>query len=100
MASEFRLRDAWKAEAVGTIYVIFNITYYCLAPLGEKLIYYILDWGRKPLVAVAYSALTLFVLVPVFTALHYGIYRSVDMVPLPETLVFFPTCALLVSVFA
>lgn len=75
VASEFRLRDAWKAELVGTVYIIFNITYYCLAPPGEKLIYYVLDWGRSPLVAVAYSALTLLVLVPGFTVLHYGIFR-------------------------
>ena len=75
VASEFRLRDAWKAETVGTLYVIFNITYYCLAPPGEKLIYDILDWGRRPWKAVGYAALTLFVLIPLFTALHYGIYR-------------------------
>lgn len=57
------------------MYLVFNITYYCLAPPGEKLIYYILDWERAPLAAVGYSALTLFVLIPVFAAFHCGIYR-------------------------
>jgi len=75
VASRYHLRDMWKPAAVGTMYLVFNITYYYTAPLGEKLIYYILDWGRDPWEAVAYSVLTVFVLVPLFGTFHYGVFR-------------------------
>ncbi|CAM9518824.1 unnamed protein product [Laminaria digitata] len=75
VASRFRFRDLWKAELFAMAYLIFNISYYYIEPSGSKLIYYILDWGRNPGVAVAYSLGTLLVLIPLFALVHYGLFR-------------------------
>lgn len=75
IATRFRLRDAWMTELFSLVYVIFNIAYYFSAPRGEKIIYYILDWGRKPGLACAYTLVTLLVLVPLFDLVHYGLFR-------------------------
>lgn len=57
------------------IYLTFNICHYYIAPDGSKLIYSILDWARDPVEAVAYSLGTLFVLIPLFAFVHYGLFR-------------------------
>lgn len=75
VASRFRFRDLWKAELFAMAYLIFNISYYYIEPYGSKLIYYILDWGRNPGLAVAYSLGTLLVLIPLFALVHYGLFR-------------------------
>lgn len=62
-------------ELFAVVYLTFNISYYFCAPYGQKLIYSILDWERDTLLAVTYAALTLFVLIPLFDLLHYGIFR-------------------------
>lgn len=75
VASPFRIRDLWKTEAFAMIYLTFNICHYYIAPDGSKLIYSILDWARDPVEAVAYSLGTLFVLIPLFAFVHYGLFR-------------------------
>lgn len=62
-------------EVFALAYLTFNISYYYIEPTGSKLIYYILDWGRRPGVAVAYTLATLLVLIPFFAFVHYGLFR-------------------------
>lgn len=75
VASPFRVRDLWKTEVFSLTYLAFNISIYYIEPDGSKLIYSILDWGRDPGLAVAYSLVTLLVLIPFFALVHYGLFR-------------------------
>ncbi|CAM9103900.1 unnamed protein product [Pylaiella littoralis] len=75
VATRFRLRDLWKSVVVALAYLAFNVSHYYTAAQGDKVIYYILDWGRDPWGAVAYTALVFFILIPLFGAFHYGIFR-------------------------
>ena len=65
----------WKTEVFAIAYLAFNISYYFIEPRGSKLIYSILDWGRSPGIAVAYSLATLLALIPLFASAHYGLFR-------------------------
>lgn len=77
VATPFTLRAIWYAEAYGLVYLTFDIIWFYCAPSGKGVIYVILDWDDAPLTAVAYSLVVMLILLPLFVALHYGIFRCV-----------------------
>ena len=60
----------------GVVYVVFNIIWYYVG-WREKLLYEVLDWDNKPLVACIYGAVCILVLCPLFALLHLFVYRCV-----------------------
>ena len=75
IADEFKLRTIIFGQIYGAIYIAFNVGWYYLAPREERLIYFILDWDEKPLVASIYALGCVLVLGPILGVLHYGVYR-------------------------
>lgn len=78
IAAPYRLRDIWIVEIFGLIYVGFDIIYFYSAPRGDKIIYVILDWGRNTTEALLYCFGTILVLIPLFTLVHYGLFRYIE----------------------
>ena len=75
IADEFKLRYVIFGQVYGGLYIAFNVGWYYLAPREDRLIYVILDWDKKPLVACIYALGCVLVLGPMFGVLHYGVYR-------------------------
>lgn len=75
VADEFKMRYVLYAQAYGAAYLVFNILWYYLAPKDDRLIYEIIDWNNKPLVACIYGLGSLLIAAPLFTWLHYGVFR-------------------------
>lgn len=76
MADEFKLRHVIFSQAYGVFYVVFNIIWYYVG-WREKLLYEVLDWDNKPLVACIYAGVCILVLCPLFSLLHLFVYRYV-----------------------
>lgn len=55
-------------------YVLFNILWY-YEGWKENLLYEVLDWENKPLVACIYSIGSVFILIPLFSLVHLFVYR-------------------------
>ncbi|CAM9972969.1 unnamed protein product [Ascophyllum nodosum] len=75
VATPRRLREMWISMLFATMYLLFDFIWYMEAPTGQKVIYIILDWERNLDEALLYSFGTLLVLIPIFTLVHYGIFR-------------------------
>lgn len=75
VAAEFRLRYVLFGQAYGAIYLAFNVGWYYLAPKDDRLIYVIFDWQNNPLEGCIYGLGAMFVGAPLFTLLHFGVYR-------------------------
>lgn len=75
VADEFKFRHIIFGQIYGTIYLAFNVGWYYLAPREERLIYAILDWENKPLVACIYCLGCILILAPLFAVVHLGVYR-------------------------
>lgn len=58
----------------GVIYIVFNVIW-CYVGWEQKLLYEVLDWDNKPLVACIYGAVSILVLSPLFALLHLVVYR-------------------------
>lgn len=74
VADEFKLRHVVIAQAFGVLYVLFNLIWY-YEGWEEKVLYAVLDWENKTLVACIYSIGSVVILVPLFGLLHLFIYR-------------------------
>jgi len=74
VADEFKLRHVVIAQAYGVFYVLFNVIWY-YEGWKNKLLYEVLDWDNKPLVACIYSIGSVVILIPLFALVHSFIYR-------------------------
>lgn len=75
IADEYKMRHVVITQAYGVVYILFNIGWYYLAPEEEKLLYDIMDWENRPLVAFIYAVVCILILAPLFSFLHLHIYR-------------------------
>lgn len=74
VADDFKLRHVVFSQAYGLVYVLFTILWY-YEGWEEKLLYKVLDWEIKPVVACIYSLGSILVLTPLFGLLHLFICR-------------------------
>ncbi|CAM9405259.1 unnamed protein product [Choristocarpus tenellus] len=77
VSTQYRFWTLWPSLLFALIYVSFNVAYYYLASDedDENVIYSILDWDEDPTTATIYTVVIIFVLLPLFQGLHYGVYR-------------------------
>eukprot|EP00752_Nemacystus_decipiens_P006380 g5752.t1 len=74
VADEFKLRHVVFSQMYGVFYIVFNIIWYYFG-WREKLLYEVLDWDNKPLVACIYGAVCILILCPLFSLVHLVVYR-------------------------
>jgi len=75
IADEYKMRHVIITQVYGVVYILFNIGWYYLAPEKEKLLYDIMDWEKRTLVACIYGVVCIVILAPLFSLLHLHIYR-------------------------
>lgn len=75
VATPFRLTDMWIAELYSLVYLCFNIVWYYFGEPNGGVIYSILDWNNDPLTAALYILLVFFVMIPIFSFIHYMVFR-------------------------
>ena len=75
IADEYKMRHVVFTQIYGVAYVAFNLLWFCYAPEKDRLLYDIMDWKRKTLVACFYGVVCILVLAPLFSLLHLHIYR-------------------------
>lgn len=69
------MKQLLAAELFGALYITFNIIFYFTAPKEDRLLYDILNWEEEPAAAVIYTVVILLVLLPMFSAIHLGVFR-------------------------
>lgn len=76
ISSEYKCRSAfWQTEYYAVVYLIFNLIWYYEGPLESRVLYTILDWEDDGGMATLFIFLIFFILVPIFSTMHYGVYR-------------------------
>lgn len=79
VADEFKLRHVIFFQICGVVYIGFNIVWYYVG-WQENILYEVLDWDNKPLVACIYGAVCVMVLSPLFSLLHLFLYRYLPVI--------------------
>lgn len=62
----------------GVTYIVFNILWYVGASGDDRVIYKTMDWGEDIGEASLFAVIVVFVLVPLFGLVHYGVFRCVQ----------------------
>lgn len=75
IADEYKMRHVIFAQVYGVAYIAFNVLWFFYAPEENRLLYDIMDWKRKTLVACFYGTVCVLILAPLFSLLHLYIYR-------------------------
>eukprot|EP00752_Nemacystus_decipiens_P006381 g5753.t1 len=75
VADEYKMRHVIFTQIYGVVYVTFNLLWFCYAPEKDRLLYDVMDWKRKTLVACVYGIVCILILAPLFSLLHLYIYR-------------------------
>lgn len=75
IADEYKMRHVIFTQIYGVAYVTFNLLWFCYAPEKDRLLYDIMDWKRKTLLASLYGIVCILILAPLFSVVHLYIYR-------------------------
>lgn len=74
VATEYKFKHLLASEVYGLLYVAFNVSFFCLAPQDQRVLYSILDWGKNAGAAAGTSIFLMVVFVPVSSLLFYAIF--------------------------
>lgn len=77
VATKFERKQMRATFAYGATYIAWNIVWFLVGTESEKVIYSPMDWGEDLGGAILFAVVILFVLVPVYGLIHYGVYRCV-----------------------
>lgn len=77
VATKFERKQMRAAFAYGATYITWNILWFLVGTESEKVIYSTIDWGENLEGAILFAVVIIFVLIPVYGLIHYGVYRCV-----------------------